>query len=136
MRTAVLFAVVGMVAWGFWALFADLATETLSPEAAMVISYAGGVAVALGYIVAGPGSVSLSGPGVTYALAGGLFSGVGAISYYAALKSGSAAVATTVTGLYFVVAAVLAVLVLGESLSARDVAGVALAVCAVALLAS
>ena len=70
--------------------------------------------------------------GVGYAIAGGLFSGVGAISYYSALESGRASVATTATALYFVVGIVF----LGESVDLRDAAGITLAVGAVALLSS
>ncbi len=135
-RTAVLFALVGMVTWGIWAVFADKATRTLEPEVAMAISYAVGVGVALVYIASQSGSVSLSGPGVTYAIAGGLFSGIGSISYYAALQRGNTAIATTITALYFVVAAVLGVVFLGESVDVRDMARVGLAIGAVAMLST
>lgn len=133
-RTALLLASVGMVSWGVWAVFADLATRSLEPEVAMVISYLAGIAIAVAYIGSQGLSPTLSGTGVGYALAGGLFSGVGAVSYYAALQYGTSGVVTTVTALYFVVAAVLGVVFLGESVGPRDVAAIALAVGAVALL--
>lgn len=135
-RTPIYFALMGMLAWGVWALFADFATETLAPEVAMAISYTVGVGVAIVYIATRPDLVSLNGSGVTFAIVGGLFSGIGSISYYAALQRGNTAVATTVTALYFVVAAVLAVLFLGEPVDMRDMAGVGLAVGAVVLLAT
>lgn len=125
-----------MLSWGVWAVFAELATRTLEPELAMVISYVAGITVAVAYILAQGLSPTVSEVGVGYAVAGGLFSGVGAVSYYAALQRGTAAVATTVTALYFVVAAVLGVVFLGESVDLRDVAGIALAVGAVALLST
>jgi uncharacterized membrane protein len=135
-RTALAFALVAMVAWGLWAVFAELATESLAPEIAMIVSYVAGVGVAVAYVLAQGYDPGLTTAGVGYALAGGLFSGVGAISYYVALRRGTAGVATTVTALYFVVAAVLGVLFLGESVSARDAAGIALAVGAVVLLST
>ena len=49
-RTATNFALVGMLAWGAWALFADFATRSLAPEVAMAISYVVGVGVAIVYI--------------------------------------------------------------------------------------
>lgn len=125
-----------MVSWGFWAVFAKLATRTLEPEVAMVVSYVAGITVAVAYILSQGLSPTVSGVGVGYAVAGGLFSGVGAVSYYAALQRGTAAVATTVTALYFVVAAILGVMFLGESVDLRDMAGIALAVGAVALLST
>ncbi|WP_423746224.1 EamA family transporter (plasmid) [Haladaptatus sp. SPP-AMP-3] len=135
-RTAIYFALVGMFAWGVWALFADYATRTLAPEVAMAISYTVGVGVAIAYIATQAGPVSFSESGVAFAVAGGLFSGIGSISYYVALQRGNTAVATTVTALYFVVAAVLGAVFLGESVDIRDVAGIGLAVGAVVLLAT
>lgn len=135
-RTTLLLAGLGMVSWGVWAMFADLATRTLEPEVAMVVSYVGAVAIAVLYIGSQGLSPTVSGVGVGYALAGGLFSGVGAISYYAALQHGNATVATTITALYFVVAGILAVVFLGESVDVRDLAGVALAVGAVTLFST
>ncbi|WP_049972182.1 EamA family transporter [Haladaptatus cibarius] len=135
-RTAVLFALLGMLAWGVWAVFADYATQTLEPEVAMAISYAIGVGVAILYIAVQSGPVTLTDSGVAFAIAGGLFSGIGSISYYAALQYGSTAIATTITALYFIVAAVLGAVFLGESVSMRDMAGIGLAIGAVALLAT
>jgi transporter family protein len=135
-RTAIYFALVGMLAWGVWAVFADFATRTLAPEVAMAISYTVGVGVAIAYIATQSGPVSVSGPGIAFAVAGGLFSGIGSISYYVALQRGNTAIATTVTALYFVVAAVLGAVFLGESVDVRDVAGIGLAAGAVVLLAT
>ena len=135
-RTAIYFALVGMLAWGVWALFADFATRSLAPEVAMAISYIVGVGVAIAYIIVQTDPVSLSESGVAFAVAGGLFSGIGSISYYAALQRGDTATATTVTALYFVVAAVLGVLFLGDSVDMQDWVGVGLAIGAVFLLAT
>ncbi len=55
----------------------------------MAISYAVGVGVAIAYIATQSGSVSLAGSGVAFATAGGLFSGIGPISYYVALQRGN-----------------------------------------------
>ncbi|WP_135806466.1 EamA family transporter [Halorussus marinus] len=135
-RTALLLAGVGMVTWGAWVVLADLATRTLEPEIAMAISYLVGAGVAVAYILSQGGAPAVTGVGAGYALAGGLFSGVGGVSYYAALQYGDASVVSTITALYFVVAAVLGVLFLGESLGARDAVGIALAVGAVAVLST
>ena len=135
-RTALAFAGTAMVSWGLWAVFAELATRTLEPEVAMVVSYVAGITIAVAYILSQGLSPTISEVGVGYAVAGGLFSGIGAVSYYAALQRGTASVATTVTALYFVVAAILGVVFLGESVDLRDVAGIALAVGAVALLST
>jgi uncharacterized membrane protein len=62
--------------------------------------------------------------------------GAGAVAFYAGLAEGDSAVVTAASGLYLVVAALLGVAVLGESLALRDVAGIGFAMLAIALLAT
>jgi transporter family protein len=129
-------ALVGAVAWGFWAVLADVATRSMAPEAAMIVSYAVGIGVAGLYVLYRGTSVLGADPtAIGVAALAGVASGVGAVAYYAALQAGAAGIATTITALYFVVAAALGVAVLGESLAATDVAGVGAAVVAVVLIA-
>ena len=136
MNQVVGLALIGAVAWGFWAVFADVATESMAPEAAMIVSYTVGIGVA-GLYVLYRGTSILGNDPTAIGIAGlaGVASGIGAVAYYAALQAGSAGVATTITAMYFVVAAGLGVVVLGESLAITDVAGVGAAVLAVALIA-
>ncbi len=129
------FGLLAMSMWGFWALFAKLATESLPPTTAMVISYATSVGVALGYVALTEGSIDLAGRGVGFALVAGVFAGAGAVAYYAGLNYGSTGVITTVSALYFVVAALLGAVFLGESFGLRQLVGIAFATAAVALLA-
>lgn len=136
MNQVVGLALVGAVAWGFWAVFADVATESMAPEAAMIVSYTVGIGVA-GLYVLYRGTSILGNDPTAIGIAGlaGVASGIGAVAYYAALQAGSAGVATTITAMYFVVAAGLGVAVLGESLALTDVAGIGAAVLAVGLIA-
>lgn len=136
MNQVVGLALIGAVAWGFWAVFADVATESMAPEAAMIVSYTVGIGVA-GLYVLYRGTSILGNDPTAIGIAGlaGVASGIGAVAYYAALQAGSAGVATTITAMYFVVAAGLGVVVLGESLAVTDVAGIGAAVVAVALIA-
>jgi drug/metabolite transporter (DMT)-like permease len=131
-----LFALAAMLCWGVWTVLATLATRSLAPEAAMVVSYATGAALAFGYVLVSRGVPALPGRGVALAGLAGVFAGGGAVAFYAGLSRGSAAIVTTVSALYFVVAAILGVVVLGESLAVRDLAGIGFAVLAIALLAT
>jgi uncharacterized membrane protein len=129
-------ALIGAVAWGFWAVLADIATRSMAPEAAMIVSYAAGIAVAGLYVLHRGTTVLGSDPtAIGVAALAGVVSGIGAVAYYAALQAGAAGIATTVTALYFVVAAALGVAVLGESLALSDLAGIGAAVVAVVLIA-
>lgn len=108
----------------------------MAPEAATIVSYAVGIGVASlcalyrGTTVFGNGPTALG-----VAALAGVASGVGAVAYYAALQAGAAGIATTVTALYFVVAAALGTAVLGESLALSDLVGIGAAVVAVVLIA-
>lgn len=131
----VAYALFTMVAWGLWTVLADVATETIEPTMAMVLSYATSVTIAVAYVVLSDTEVTLAGEGVGLALGAGVFAGVGAIAFYTGLEAGRTGVVTTVSAMYFVVAAVLGVVLLGDTFGLREVAGVGFAVIAVVLLA-
>lgn len=134
-RMAVTLGLIAMVTWGVWAVLAKVATRTISPELAVVVSYSVSIALALGYLLFRGGTVTLDGQGVALAALAGVFGGVAVVSFYAGLNAGRTAIVTTVAALYFVVAAILGVVVLGESVAPRDLAGIGFAMVAVFLLA-
>lgn len=132
-------ALLAAVAWGVWALMTKFATRSLAPEAVLVVSYLVGSAVGVVFLARTTDSALLGAfvdtRGLQYAVAAGLASGLGTVAYYAALKTGTVTVVSTVTALYFVVATVLGVVFLSESFSTTTALGVAFAVGAVVLLA-
>jgi len=129
------YGLLAMLAWGVWSVVAAVATDHVSPEVAMIVSYGTGALVAAGYVLWRPSAVEFSTRGLGIAALAGVFAGVGAVAFYVGLDRGSTGVVTTVSALYFAVAAVLAVLFLNESASLRTAAGVATAGVAVWLLA-
>lgn len=135
LETGTAFGFVAMLLWGLWALFAKLATENIAPTTAMILSYATSVGVAIGYVAFTTSSIELTSRGVGFALIAGIFAGGGAVAYYSGLDHGSTGVITTISALYFVIAALLGALLLGESLGLREVLGVGFAALAVVLLA-
>ncbi|MFB6255030.1 MAG: EamA family transporter [Halobacteriaceae archaeon] len=122
------------VAWGIWALFVRLAEQTVSPELVVIISYSTGALIALGYFLLFSAQVSVTTVGVGFAVAAGVASGIGSLLYYIALKVGDVGVVSTLTGLYFVVATVLGIVILNEGVTARKVGGIVMAMVAVVLL--
>lgn len=133
-QTAVGLAVVAMVSWGMWVIFARLAGETLTGGTIVIVTYLVGGSIGIGYLVLQGTIPSFTRPGLMYAVVSGVFFGIGGLTYYIALQQGSTAVATTIAALYFVVATILAFVFLGEPLHGRDLVGIALAIGAVALL--
>lgn len=137
MREAALsLAIVAMFSWGLWVVFANLAGETLTGEVIVVITYLVGGLIGGGYLLIRGTVPSVSSTAVAYAVLSGIFFGIGGLAYYAALRRGTTAVATTIAAMYFVVASLLAFLFLGESLRIRDGIGIGLAICAVVVLTS
>ena len=136
LASPVALAFVAMLAWGLWTALADAATESVPPEVAMIVSYVVSIAVATAYVVGADRPVELAGQGVALAAVAGVFAGIGAIAFYAALAGGRTGVVTTISAMYFVVAGLLGVVFLGDSLGLRQVVGIGLAAVAVALLAT
>lgn len=133
---AIALAIVAMLGWGVWTVLANEATRTIPPEFAMILSYVMGVLVAGTYVAVRHDSIPFHREGVTFALAAGVFAGIAAVAFYAALSYGRVGVVATISALYFVVAAILGIVLVGESLGVREVLGIAFAAIAVALLAS
>lgn len=133
---AVLLALVTMVAWGGWAIFAKLATESLRPEVAMLLSYANATVIAVGYVLTRDVPLDPIQGGTKYALMAGVASAVGAIALYAGLERGSASIVTTISALYFVVAAVVSIFLFGDAIGPKEFAGIGFAVLSIVLLTS
>lgn len=135
MSSGVAFAVVAMVAWGLWAVFATLATRTVRPGVATTVSFLAAIAVTATYTaVWHPPETTAVSPDLGYAVLAGVALSVGSISFYLGLATGRTSVVTAVSAMYFVVAAVVGVVVFGDSLSALNQAGVVLAAVAIGLL--
>ena len=132
--TAAQFALVAMLAWGLWAALADVATRSIPPEMAMIVSYVTSVAVATTYVITTDKPINLAGEGVAFAAAAGIFAGIGAVAFYSGLSVGRTGIVTTISAMYFIVAALIGIAVLGDSLSLRDAAGIGFAVLAIVLL--
>jgi len=75
--TLVPLALTAMLAWGLWAAFAEVATRSIGPEAAMIVSYLTGVGVAVACVLGGNRSVELTAEGAGVAAVAGVFAVVG-----------------------------------------------------------
>jgi uncharacterized membrane protein len=130
----IVLALVAMVSYGLWAFFSGLATRTIPPETAAVLSYLIGGFVALGYLLYRGLPLVPSAQGTLFAVIAGLAVGVAVVAFYSGLRHTSIAVVSTVAALYFVVAALLEIGFLGRELGLSDTAGIVLAAVAILLL--
>ena len=127
-------SIVALICWGAWAVLNKLALRSLDWRHLLVASwliYTGTVAVLLAARLDPRALVSRDG---LLAVAAALTGLVAVTSFYLALRSGPVATVTPLSSLYPAVAVVLAVLLLRESPSPLQWAGVALAIVAGILL--
>jgi uncharacterized membrane protein len=133
-NSAVVFGLGTMIAWGVWIVFGDVASNSIDPVTAAAISYVAAAVVTVVYALVSDASLAVTGRGVAFSLVAGVAAAVGVVSTFVGVSVGSTAVVSTVGGLYFVTAAAIGVVVLGEPVSLTKVAGIGLAVVAIVLI--
>jgi len=132
----IVYAVVALVAYSIVPPLVDLATEEIPSNTAALISNSVLVTVALAAVVyTGEwDSSNLTGRHAVYVCGAGVFLAVGILAYYRALELGSVSVVVPIFGMFIVGSAAVGVAFLDESLTARKILGVALAIVAVYLV--
>jgi len=134
MNTAVWFGLLTMIAWGFWIVFGNVASDAIDPEVAAFISYVVATVVTGAYVLLSDASMTVSTTGVTFAAAAGFAAAVGVVSTFVGVTVGSTTIVATIGGMYFVSAAAISIVALGESLTATKALGICLAVAAIVLI--
>ncbi|MCO8268267.1 EamA family transporter [Haloferax prahovense] len=134
MDSAVLFGLITMVTWGIWIIVGNAASESIDPRTAAAISYLVAALLAFGFIIVSDASLTVTARGGLLAGVAGLFTGIGLISMYIGFTRGSTTVVSTLGAMYFVVAAVLGILVLGENVTLTKLTGIAFAVVGIVLV--
>lgn len=134
MNAAVLFGIGTMIAWGVWITLGDAASNSIDPVTAAAISYVAAAVVTAAYAIASDASLAVTNRGMVFSLVAGVAAAAGVVSTFIGVSVGSTTVVATVGGMYFVTAAVIAVLVFGEPISLTKVAGIGLAIGAIVLI--
>jgi uncharacterized membrane protein len=123
-----------MIAWGFWILFGDVASNAMDPKLAAFISYVTAAVLTGIYVLVSDASFAVTNRGLLFAAAAGLAAAIGVVSTFIGVTVGPTSIVATIGGLYFVTAAVISIVALGESVTATKVAGIALALAAIVLI--
>ncbi|WP_293032410.1 EamA family transporter [Natronococcus sp.] len=132
--SAVFFGSITMVTWGIWVVLGNAASESIDPRTAAAISYLVAGPLALGYILVSDASLAVTAKGGLLAAVAGLFTGIGLISMYVGLSDGSTTVVSTLGAMYFVVAALIGMVILGDEVTITRFAGIAFAIIGVVLV--
>ncbi|MFC6723741.1 EamA family transporter [Halobium palmae] len=131
----VLFGAITMVAWGVWVVLGNAASESIDPRTAAAISYVVAAAFAVVYVLASDASLVVTPRGGLLAVVAGIFAAIGLISMYIGLSVGATATVSTVGAMYFIVASLIGIIVLGDEFTVRTAAGLAFAALGVVLIA-
>jgi len=133
----IVFAVIALVAYSFVAPLSKIAAQDIP---IMVVALGSNVVITVVNLAVvlylDDGLVSsLSSPKVVYVIGAGVFLTVGVLTYLYALSVGPVSVVTPIFGMFLVGSAVIGMVALGEAVTIRKVAGLALAALAVYLTA-
>jgi uncharacterized membrane protein len=131
---AILFGLGTMIAWGFWIVFGDVASNTIDPETAAFVSYVTATVVTGVYVVVSDASFAVTNRGLVFSGIAGVAAAVGVVSTFVGVTVGSTAIVSTIGGMYFITAAVISVVALGEPLSPNKVVGIGLAIAAIVVI--
>ncbi|WP_101296486.1 EamA family transporter [Halegenticoccus soli] len=134
MDSGILFGLITMTSWGIWIILGNAASESIDPRTAAAISYLVAGLLALGFIVVSDASLAVTARGGLLAGAAGLFTGTGLISMYIGFSQGSTTTVSTLGAMYFVVAAIIGMVVLGDEVTITKFIGIAFAGLSIVLI--
>jgi uncharacterized membrane protein len=131
---AILFGLGTMLAWGFWIVLGDVASNSIDPETAAFVSYVTAAVVTGVYVLVADASLAVTNRGLAFSAVAGVAAAVGVVSTFVGVTVGSTAIVSTIGGMYFVTAAVISVVALGEPIALNEVAGILLAITAIVVI--
>lgn len=134
MRTWLFNSVMALCCWGLWAFFPKIAVKYTTPRNAMVFEVIGCALVALVVLCTFHRELEFNPKGVIPSIGTGVAGTCGLLFFLYAVRVGKVTVISTLTAVYPVITAILAVIFLREKLSYTQWAGIALAMVAIALI--
>lgn len=134
MHKWLIYALIATVIYGFWGFFPKLASEYLDPKSAMVYQTLGSAIGALVILATLRFQLPVQVKGITFSMLAGIAGVAGTQFLLMALTEGKASVVVPVTALYPIGVILLAVLVLKEALTVRQMCGILLSLAAIYLL--
>ncbi len=134
MQNWLIYALTATAIYGFWGFFPKLASDYLDPKSAMVYQALGTALGALVILATMRFRLPVQVKGITFSMLAGIAGVVGTQFLLMALNEGKASVVVPVTALYPIGVILLAILILKETLTLRQVGGILLSLVAIYLL--
>ena len=121
--------------WGLWAFLPKLAIRSIGVTSILIYEFVGSAVVAVVVLAHLGFRPDVEPRGIALSVASGLFAFLGVLTYLWAIRSGPVSLTAAATALYPLLTIILAAVLLSEPMSARQIAGVVLAITAMVLLA-
>ncbi|MGK7873130.1 MAG: EamA family transporter [Xenococcaceae cyanobacterium] len=125
-----------ILCWGGWAFLPKLSTQYISSRSAIVYQGLGGTIVALLIFFHLSHRLETHPQGAILAVIAGMLNFLGVLFYIKAVSKGSVAIISTLSALYPLVVIALALVVLQETLTLKQVLGIGFALISITLIAT
>lgn len=135
MKSWMVYSALALLSWGFFGFFPKLSMRYMQPESAIIYEALGGLAMAVIALYLVKFRPEVHPKGILYAALTGFAGVVGVLFYMRAVTMKNVSVVAPLTAVYPLVTILLAWVLLHESLTWRQVIGMALAAVAVWLIA-
>jgi transporter family protein len=127
-------SLIALVCFGLWGFLPKIAVRYISPRSALVYEVLGVLTIGGIVLLTVGKSINTDVKGIIPAMLTGVFGTLGFLCFLYAVKVGSVSVVATLTALYPAITILLAVIVLKESVTPTQIAGIGLAILSVILL--
>ena len=127
-------ALLALFIYGFWGFFPKLAVNYIDPQSALIYEVAGAMLVGLVALVMMGFQPEYHPKGALFAALTGVAGMVGTLCFFAAASRGKISVVVSMTALYPLISIILAVLILKEPITLKQISGMACALLAIFLL--
>jgi transporter family protein len=129
-------ALISLCSFGMWGLFTKLSVMHIDAKSALIYQTLG--VMVIGIVILGSMNFkpATDAKGFSFAVLTGIAYGIGCLFYFIAASKGKIITVVTLTALYPLVTILLAYLLLKESISVKQCAGVGLALVAIFLMSS
>ena len=128
-------ALLALLIYGLWGFFPKIAVSYINPLSAVVYQVGGGLVIGLLALMLTGFRLEVQPVGVLFAFLTGVCGVLGTLFYFAAASRGPISLVASLTALYPLITIVLAVTILHEPLTARQLLGMAFALLAIVLMA-
>jgi transporter family protein len=128
-------ALAALFVWGLWGFLPKITVRYVDPRSAIIFQILGAVMTGLIVLFLGRFHLRLEPVGIGLGILTGVLGSSGALFFLYAVERGPVALVATVSSLYPVISVILALFFLHETLTLRQLLGIAFAITGILLIA-